>query len=88
LPAVGQARRKPALRPPMGTICTAALEILRESDGPLRPKEIHARVELHLDRTVSRHTIASFLSRAAQDATSPVVRSGRSGYELQPRSVR
>jgi hypothetical protein len=68
----------------MGAIQGSVLEVLEVSRGALRPGEIHARVERRLDQAVSRDTVASFLSVAARDATSPVIRSSRGRYKLQP----
>jgi hypothetical protein len=81
---LGHAHSRPAVRLPMGANQAAVLDVVEATGGALRPGEIHSRVELRLDQAVSRHTVASFLSVAARDATSPVMRSGSGRYKVQP----
>jgi hypothetical protein len=82
-PGLGQAPSKPALRSPMGAIQGSVLEVLEASCEALGAGDIHARVERRLDRAVSRDTVASFLSVAARDATSSVIRSSPGRYMVR-----
>lgn len=70
-----------ALRPPMGAIQAAVLDVLGQC-AALRPREIQLRVEQRLGQPTSYDTVASFLSVAARDASSAITRSGRGRYCL------
>ena len=65
---------RPRLRPRMGTIQNAVLAVLNEADEPLRPYDIRVRVRRRLPVPVSYDTVASFVSVAARDPSSGVVR--------------
>jgi hypothetical protein len=75
----------PRLR--MGAIGGAVLDVLAESSEPMRPRDIHASVQRHLHRIVSRNTVGSFLSVAARSASMPVIRTGPGRYGLAGHSV-
>jgi hypothetical protein len=46
----------------------------------MRPREVHDAMELRLDRSISYDTVTSFLSVAARDSSSGVVRMRRGLY--------
>jgi hypothetical protein len=71
----------------MGAIQGAVLDVLAESGEPMRPRDVHASVQRHLQWTVSRDTVGSFLSVAARSASMPVIRTGPGLYELAGPSV-
>jgi len=66
----------------MGVIQGAVLGVLRETTTAMRPSEVHDAVELWLARSISYDTVASFLSVAARDLSSSVVRVRPGRYEM------
>ncbi len=55
---------------------------LDAAEAPLRVAELYAVVARELDATVSYHAVASWLSSAALDEASPVIRVGRGRYAM------
>jgi hypothetical protein len=72
--------QQPLLRLPMGAIGAAVAQTLDQTAGSLRLAEIHALVEQRLERAISRDTVASFLSVAAREASTPIVRTAPGQY--------
>jgi hypothetical protein len=69
-------------RPRQGEIVQTIIEVLGESDAPLRPVEIHQAVEARLGRAVGLHTVVGRLSAGAANVRSPIVRIARGRYAL------
>jgi hypothetical protein len=76
-------RTRSILRPRMGTIRTCVLDVLDQTRGGLRPKEVLLRVEQRLGQGVSYDTVYWALWDAALDPASAVVRRGRGRYRLR-----
>jgi hypothetical protein len=72
-PAAQPVVRRP-LRLRTEAIQAAVLDVLDDARTPMRPRDVHAAVERHLERPVSKDTIGSYLSVAARAAATPVVR--------------
>jgi hypothetical protein len=60
----------------MGVIQGTVLAVLDKADEPMRSRDIHDAVERCLGRAVSCATVASFLSVASRDASTPITRTG------------
>ena len=78
-----EAMPRSALRPRMGVIQQAVLEVLDRASVPLRPCEVRLRVELRLAQPVSYDTAASYLSVACRDQRGPIVRVSSGRYGLR-----
>jgi hypothetical protein len=68
------------LRLPAGAVQTAIRIVLDSADSPMALTAIRRAVEDLLGQIVSRNTVDSFLSVAARDPSSPIVRSRRGVY--------
>ena len=79
--SAGFPRRAPA-RPLAGAIPRAVAGALAATEVPLRVAELYAAVGRELATSVSYHAVVSWLSAAAPDETSPVVRVGRRRYAM------
>jgi hypothetical protein len=80
------ARRHPPTRLRQGVIQSAVLDVLR-ARGALSVAQIHRFVEQQLGRTVSRDTVASFLSVACRVDLPVICRVERGVYELAARTT-
>jgi hypothetical protein len=67
-----------------GGIQAAVLIVLGEASGPLRVREVHARVEERLKLKVSYHTVCSFLIAAGKSQLSGVERVRYGTYRTSP----
>ena len=66
--------------PRQGEIVQTIIDVLRGSDVPMRPIEVHGLVEARLEREVALHTVVGRLSAGAANARSPIVRMARGRY--------
>jgi hypothetical protein len=64
----------------MGAIDSTLTAVLAEAGEPLRPRDVRESLERRLGRSISYDTVASFLSVAARDPSSGVVRVQRGRY--------
>jgi len=69
-----------------GVIQAAVLDVLAAASGSLGVGEIQLQVEKRVGRSVSRHTVTSFLSVACRAGAPVVVRTGRGRYKLARRA--
>ena len=65
-----------------GLVPKAIMQILSESDEPMRVRDIHAEVEALLGQAVSSSAVKNWLARHAQGDQALFVRLGRGRYRL------
>lgn len=65
-----------------GAVRDAIVAVLREADGELRVREIHARVEAHLGEAVSRGSVKAYMRVGCQRKTPLFECLGARGYRL------
>jgi hypothetical protein len=68
-----------------GTVSTAVLTVLAQSDSPLRVIEIHARVEGLLGMPIARGSVKQLLSAEAWNRKQRFVRVGHGLYQMPRR---